>query len=56
MLADVAAFLVVGPVASTLLLAALIATWLMRGRERGRRRAGVAVTPVDGEVPAVRKT
>ena len=56
MLADVAAFIVVGPLASTLLLGALIATWLMRGRERGRRRAGVAVTPVEAEVPPVGKT
>ncbi|MBJ7600707.1 hypothetical protein [Candidatus Nephthysia bennettiae] len=56
MLDDVAAFLVVGPVASTLLLAALIAIWLLRGRERGPRPAGSTVTTVEVEFPAVRKT
>jgi hypothetical protein len=56
MLDDVAAYLVLGPVASTLLLVALIAIWLVRGRGLGPRRAGTTATPVETEVPAVRKT
>ncbi len=56
MLEDVAAFLVVGPVASTLLVATLIAIWLLRGRERSPGRGGLTVTLVETEVPAGRKT
>jgi hypothetical protein len=56
MLDDVAAFLVVGPVASTLLLSALIAVWLLGGRGLGSRPASRRVAPVETEVPAAGKT
>jgi hypothetical protein len=55
MLDDVAAYLVLGPVASTLLLTVLIAIWLLRGRGLGPRRARTTVSLVETKVPAARK-
>jgi hypothetical protein len=56
MLDDVAAFLVVGPLASSLALVVLLAFWLLGGRGLGRRPATTRVTLVETEAPVRGKT
>lgn len=56
MLYDVAAFLLVAPVAGSLLLVVLIAVWLLGGRRLGPRRVSRPVTLVEREAPLRGKT
>jgi hypothetical protein len=56
MLDDVAAFLIVAPVASSLLLVALLGVWLLGGRGLGPRRAARRVTLIETEAPVRGKT
>ena len=56
MLDDVAAFLVVAPLASSLILVVLLAVWLLGGRGLGPRRTPRPVPVVKTEAPVRGKT
>jgi hypothetical protein len=56
MLYDVAAFLVVAPVAGSLLLLVLLAVWILGGRGPRPRYVPTRVTLVETEAPVREKT
>jgi hypothetical protein len=56
MIDDVAAFLILAPVISTVAMVGVLAAWLLRGRGLGPRPVATSLTRVEEEVPAPRKT
>ena len=56
MLYDVAAFLVVAPVAGSLLLLVLLAVWILGGRGPRPRHVPMGVTLVETKAPVREKT
>jgi hypothetical protein len=56
MIDDVAAFLILAPVVSTLAILVVVAAWLLGGRGLGPRPVVNSLTRVEEEVAAHRKT
>jgi hypothetical protein len=56
MIDDVAAFLVLAPVVSTLAMLGVLAAWFLGGRGLGPRPVANTLSRVEEEVPAGRKT